>query len=78
VKWSFDRAVTVGGFPTFQMKAGSLEKPEQFTALDDYTFKVDFPERQADHDGHGGAGAVGLQLRGGEEARHQGRPLALG
>ena len=30
VKWSFDRAVTVGGFPTFQMAAGSLEKPEQF------------------------------------------------
>ena len=26
VKWSFDRAVTVGGFPTFQMSAGSLEK----------------------------------------------------
>jgi peptide/nickel transport system substrate-binding protein len=25
VKWSFDRAVSVGGFPTFQMKAGSLE-----------------------------------------------------
>src|SRR5882672_11962422 len=42
VKWSFDRAVTVGGFPTFQMKAGSLEKAEQFTAVDDYTFKVDF------------------------------------
>jgi peptide/nickel transport system substrate-binding protein len=42
VKWSFDRAVTVGGFPTFQMKAGSLEKPEQFTAVDDYTFKVSF------------------------------------
>jgi peptide/nickel transport system substrate-binding protein len=40
VKWSFDRAVTVGGFPTFQMKAGSLEKPEQFTVVDDYTFKV--------------------------------------
>src|SRR3546814_10284734 len=30
VKWSYDRAVSVGGFPTFQMKAGSLEKPEQF------------------------------------------------
>jgi Bacterial extracellular solute-binding proteins, family 5 Middle len=29
VEWSFDRAVPVGGFPTFQMKAGSLEKPEQ-------------------------------------------------
>jgi len=25
VKWSFDRAVSVGGFPTVQMKAGSLE-----------------------------------------------------
>ena len=37
VKWSFDRAVTVGGFPTFQMKAGSLEKPEQFVVVDDHT-----------------------------------------
>src|SRR5215207_10585170 len=27
VKWSLDRAVTVGGFPTFQMGAGSLIKP---------------------------------------------------
>src|SRR5262245_23912370 len=34
VKWSYDRAVTVGGFPTFQMKAGSLEKPEQFVVVD--------------------------------------------
>jgi peptide/nickel transport system substrate-binding protein len=42
VKWSFDRAVTVGGFPTFQMKAGSLESPEQFVAVDDHTFRVDF------------------------------------
>src|SRR6266581_5516086 len=42
VKWSFDRAVTVGGFPTFQMKAGSLERPEQFVAVDDYTFRIDF------------------------------------
>jgi peptide/nickel transport system substrate-binding protein len=42
VKWSFDRAVSVGGFPTFQMKAGSLEKPEQFTAVDDHTFRIDF------------------------------------
>lgn len=41
VKWSFDRAVTVGGFPTFQMKAGSLEKPEQFVAVDDHTFRID-------------------------------------
>ena len=42
VKWSFDRAVSVGGFPTFQMKAGSLEKPEQFVAVDDRTFRIDF------------------------------------
>ncbi len=42
VKWSFDRAVSVGGFPTFQMKAGSLQKPEQFVAVDDHTFRIDF------------------------------------
>lgn len=42
VKWSFDRAVTVGGFPTFQMAAGSLEKPEQFEVVDDHTFRVRF------------------------------------
>ncbi|HWK45867.1 MAG TPA: ABC transporter substrate-binding protein [Stellaceae bacterium] len=41
VKWSFDRAVTIGGFPTFQMKAGSLEKPEQFVVVDDHTFRID-------------------------------------
>src|SRR5262245_461227 len=42
VKWSLDRAVTVGGFPTFQMGAGSLEKPEQFVVVDDKTIRVDF------------------------------------
>src|SRR6195256_4891876 len=42
VKWSLDRAVTVGGFPTFQMSAGSLTKPEQFVVLDDKTIRVDF------------------------------------
>ena len=42
VKWSYDRALAMGGFPTFQMKAGSLEKPEQFEAVDDSTFKVSF------------------------------------
>jgi ABC-type dipeptide transport system, periplasmic component len=42
VKWSFDRAVTVGGFPTFQMKAGSLEVPEQFEVVDKHTIKVNF------------------------------------
>lgn len=47
VKWSFDRAVSVGGFPTFQMSAGSLRKPEQFVVIDDHTIRVDFiaPDR---------------------------------
>ncbi len=42
VKWSLDRSVSVGGFPTFQMSAGSLTKPEQFVVVDDHTFRVDF------------------------------------
>ncbi|NJK63380.1 MAG: ABC transporter substrate-binding protein [Synechococcaceae cyanobacterium SM2_3_1] len=42
VKWSYDRAVLIGGFPTFQMKAGALENPEQFVVVDDHTFRVDF------------------------------------
>ncbi len=45
VKWSFDRAVSVGGFPVVQMKAGSLLKPEQFVAVDDATFRVDFVKK---------------------------------
>src|SRR3974390_47615 len=45
VKWSFDRAVKVGGFPTFQMSAGSLTKPEQFVVVDDRTFRVDFAKK---------------------------------
>jgi peptide/nickel transport system substrate-binding protein len=47
VKWSFDRGVSVGGFPTSQMAAGSLLKPEQFTAVDDTTFRVDFAHPDA-------------------------------
>ena len=42
VKWSLDRAVSIGGFATTQMNAGSLEKPEQFVAVDDKTFRIDF------------------------------------
>ncbi len=42
VKWSLDRAVTIGGFATTQMNAGSLEKPEQFVVVDDKTFRIDF------------------------------------
>src|ERR1041384_2233089 len=45
VKWSLDRAVSVGGFPTFQMSAGSLTKTEQFVVVDDSTVRVDFATR---------------------------------
>ena len=45
VKWSLDRAVSVDGFPTFQMAAGSLTKPEQFVVVDDNTFRVDFARK---------------------------------
>jgi peptide/nickel transport system substrate-binding protein len=45
VKWSLDRAVSVGGFPTFQMSAGSLTKPEQFVIVDDNTVRVDFAKK---------------------------------
>jgi len=41
MKWSFDRAVSLGGFPAVQMKAGSMTKPEQFVVVDDMTFRVD-------------------------------------
>src|SRR4029079_3363080 len=45
VKWSLDRAVTVGGFPTFQMGAGSLTKAEQFVVVDDHTIRVDLMKK---------------------------------
>jgi peptide/nickel transport system substrate-binding protein len=45
VKWSLDRAISVGGFPTFQMSAGSLTKPEQFVIVDDNTLRVDFAKK---------------------------------
>jgi oligopeptide/dipeptide ABC transporter ATP-binding protein len=61
VKWSFDRAVTVGGFPTFQMKAGSLEKPEQFEVVDDCTFRVKFVRK--DKLSMPGLGVPGERLR---------------
>lgn len=40
VKWSFDRAITLGGFPSVQMKAGGMHSTEQFVVVDKHTFKV--------------------------------------
>ncbi|MEM9148297.1 MAG: ABC transporter substrate-binding protein [Pseudomonadota bacterium] len=47
VKWSFDRAVSAGGFPSVQMKAGGLVRPDQFEAVDPGTFviKLDRPSK---------------------------------
>jgi peptide/nickel transport system substrate-binding protein len=42
VKWSFDRALAMGGFPQFQMRAGSLEDPSQFSVVDAHTFRIRF------------------------------------
>jgi peptide/nickel transport system substrate-binding protein len=45
VKWSLDRSVSVGGFPTVQMKAGSLTNKEQFVVVDDSTVRIDFAKK---------------------------------
>ena len=49
VKWSFDRAVSLGGFPAVQMKAGGFTRPDQFAAIDEKTFQItlDFPSKLA-------------------------------
>lgn len=43
VKWSFDRSVTLGGFPSTQMAAGSMSTPDQFEAVDERTFRIFLP-----------------------------------
>ena len=43
VKWSLDRAVSIGGFPTGQFAIGRMTRPEQFEVLDPHTVKVTFP-----------------------------------
>jgi peptide/nickel transport system substrate-binding protein len=40
VKWSFDRALALGGFPKVQMGAGGFKRPEQFVVVDDKTFQI--------------------------------------
>ncbi len=43
VKWSFDRAVSIGGFPTGQFSIGRMTKTDQFQVIDPHTIKVTFP-----------------------------------
>jgi peptide/nickel transport system substrate-binding protein len=44
VKWSFDRAVSVGGFPGIQMGASEMKTPDQFVVIDRLSIRVDFPK----------------------------------
>jgi peptide/nickel transport system substrate-binding protein len=41
VRWSFERALALGGFPKVQMGAGGFVDPAQFVAVDTKTFRVD-------------------------------------
>ncbi|HET9663666.1 MAG TPA: ABC transporter substrate-binding protein, partial [Burkholderiales bacterium] len=41
VKWSFDRALALGGFPKVQMGAGGFVDPAQFVVVDARTFRID-------------------------------------
>jgi len=41
VKWSFERALALGGFPRVQMAAGGFVDPQQFVAVDEKTFRID-------------------------------------
>jgi peptide/nickel transport system substrate-binding protein len=76
VKWSLDRAVSVGGVPTFQMNAGSLQKPEQFVVVDDHTFRIDFLRKdRATMPDLAVPTLWRLQLQSRQAARHRERPL---
>lgn len=41
VRWSFERALALGGFPKSQMAAGGFVDPAQFVAVDEEIFRVD-------------------------------------
>ncbi|MDP3716116.1 MAG: ABC transporter substrate-binding protein, partial [Burkholderiales bacterium] len=41
VKWSFDRALALGGFPKVQMGAGGFVEPGQFVVVDAKTIRID-------------------------------------
>jgi peptide/nickel transport system substrate-binding protein len=45
VKWSFDRFVSVGGFPQRQMEQVSLTDVNQFEVVDERTFKIKLQKR---------------------------------
>ncbi len=42
VKWAFDRTMAIGGYPKSAVAAASMVSADQFVAVDDRTFRVDF------------------------------------
>ena len=42
VKYTFDRAIGVGGYPKSTMASASIVSQDQFVVVDDHTFRVDF------------------------------------
>ncbi len=71
VKYSYDRAVGVGGYPKFILGAVSMTKPEQFVAVDDHTFRHRFhPPRSVHPALYGRARRLCSEFGVGEEARH--------
>ncbi len=76
VKWSLDRAVTVGGFPTFQMGAGSLDQARAVRRGRRPHRARRFPAQgPPDHPRSRGDRAGDLQLRAGQEERHRKGPV---
>ena len=76
VKWSFDRAVAVGGFPAIQMGAREMTSPDQFVVVDDHTFRVDFPRPNKLILPNLAVPIAKIdQLGARQEERHRGRPL---
>ena len=79
VKWSFDRAVSVGGFPGIQMGASDMKSPDQFVVVDPLTFKVDLSQaEQAGAAQSCRADRDDRQFQARQAARHRRRSLGAG
>jgi hypothetical protein len=79
VKCPLDRAVTVRGVPIFQMKAGSMQKPEPFVVVVDNTFCIDcLCKGQAALSRSRRPDAVRDQFRAGQAKRHGQGPVGGG
>jgi len=60
VKYSFDRAVSVGGYPASTMQSANLTDPAQFVVIDDHTIRIDYREANKYAPLYLGAPVVGI------------------